>query len=391
MDLVSEAKEIVLVKSLNALLESAREAYYVKHAPLMSDADFDRKERELKELVAKNPDLKQYAPVLKQVGSDLSNGGRVKHAKPMRSIENHYTEDDYAAWYDAQALDGNGVMVEEPKYDGISVSLVYESGMLVRALTRGDGDSGEEITKQVWATGNVPTAVSAANFPTGSVTIRGELVMKNSTLKKINEKLAAAGQKIYASTRNLCAGTMKQKDLTNIPERDIQIRPWDVIGAGLPDSRLERLRLIAKEGFPAPGGSIVTSREHLLANLKVLLESNKTSDVNADGVVLKIDSVKASETLGVGSNYANFQICFKPQSAKGETHLREVVWQVGRSGKLTPVGILDPITLAGAVITRVNLNNISYIRDMKLKINSRVSLVRSGDVIPVIESVLEED
>ena len=178
---------------------------------------------------------------------------------------------------------------------------------------------------------------------------------------------------------------------SNIPERDIQIRPWDVLGKDLPDSRLERLHLIAKDGFPAPLGKVVTDRAALLATLNTLLTNNKTSDVNADGVVLKIDSVKASETLGCGSNYANFQICFKPQSAKGETHLREVIWQVGRSGKLTPVGILDPVTLAGAVITRVNLNNISYIRDMKLKIGSRVSLVRSGDVIPVVERVLDED
>ena len=279
----------------------------------------------------------------------------------------------------------------EPKWDGISVSLVYQGGKLIRALTRGDGEAGEVITDQVYATGNIPVTLSSKFFPTGNLEVRGELVMKNSTLAKINAKLAAAGLKTYASTRNLCAGTMKQKDLSNVPERDIQIRPWDVLGKDLPDSRLERLQMIAKIGFPAPLGVIVTDRAMLLATLNTLLANNKISDVNADGVVLKIDSVKASETLGCGSNYANFQICFKPQSAKGETHLREVIWQVGRSGKLTPVGILDPVTLAGAVITRVNLNNISYIRDMKLKINSRVSLIRSGDVIPVVERVLDED
>jgi DNA ligase (NAD+) len=383
MSLVEEAK------SLNELLENARDAYYVKHAPIMTDQEFDRKERELKELVAKNPDLKQYAPSLTKVGSDLSNGGRIKHATPMKSIENHYTEEDYAGWYDVQALDGNGLMVEEPKYDGISVSLIYESGMLVRALTRGDGESGEEITKQVWATGNIPTAVSAANFPTGSVEIRGELVMKNSTLKKINEKLAAAGQKTYSSIRNLCAGTMKQKDLTNIPERDIEIRPWDVLGSGLPDSRLERLRMIAKDGFPAPLGVIVTDRASLLKALNAQLEKNKTSDVAADGVVLKIDSVKASETLGVGSNYANFQICFKPQSSASTTYLRNVVWQIGRTGKLTPVGECDPVVLAGAEVRRAALCNITYIREKKLTLNAKIEMLRSGEVIPQIVRVVE--
>jgi DNA ligase (NAD+) len=375
------------IAELNSQLEDARVAYYQHAAPIMTDAEYDAKEHELKSLIKKNPELAKSAPVVSTVGSDLTAGGRVKHAIPMKSIENHYTTDDYAAWYDTQALDGNGVMVEEPKYDGISISAIFVNGKLVRALTRGDGESGEDITAAVRATGNIPVSLPSGK----TLEVRGELVMKNSTLAKINAKLAAAGLKTYASTRNLCAGTMKQKDLTNIPERDIQIRPWDVLGKDLPDSRLKRLHLIAKDGFPAPLGVIVTDRATLLATLNTLLANNKISDVNADGVVLKIDSVKASETLGVGSNYANFQICFKPQSAKGETYLREVLWQVGRSGKVTPVGILDPVTLAGAVITRVNLNNISYIREMKLRINSRVLICRSGDVIPVIERVLDGD
>lgn len=377
------------ISILNALITRARKAYYQDNSPIMTDREFDLKEKELKDLVAANPQFAALAPELKKVGSDLSDGGRVKHARAMRSIENHYTENDYAGWFEAQAMDGNGTMVSEPKFDGISCSIIYEKGRLVRALTRGDGDSGELITEQVKATGNIPVFLVSDKLV--NIEVRGELVMKNSTLKLINDKLTAAGKKTYANTRNLTAGTMKQQDLTNIPERDIQIRPWDVMGAGLPDSRLERLNMIAKAGFPAPLGVVVKTRAELLKALHAQLEKNKTSDVNADGVVLKIDSVKASETLGVSSNYANYQICFKPQSAKGETHLREVVWQVGRSGKLTPVGIVDPITLAGAVITRVNLNNISYIRDMKLRINSRVSICRSGDVIPVIERVLDED
>jgi len=374
------------IASLNSQLEAARIAYYQDAKPIMEDAAYDLLEKELKGLIKANPELAPLAPVTKTVGSDLTSGGRVKHSVPMLSIENHYTEDDYETWYNAQNLDGNGVMCEEPKQDGISCSLTYENGKLIRALTRGDGVSGEDITAAVFQVRDIPK--SLPSLPQ-TLEVRGELVMKNSTLARINAEQTKKGQKIYASTRNLTAGTMKQKDLSNISDRDIQIRPWDVLGNQLPDSRLERLRLIAKDGFPAPEGEIVTNREELISRLHQILAQNKNSDINKDGVVLKIDSVKACEALGVGSNYTNYQICYKEQSSKGVTYLREVVWQCGRSGKLTPVGILDPVTLAGAVITRVNLNNISYIREMNLKINSRVEVTRSGEVIPIISKVLD--
>lgn len=376
------------VVELNQKIADARNAYYVLVKPIMTDREFDLLEKELKDLVAANSSLASLAPSLKQVGSDLSNGGRVKHAIAMKSIENHYTEAEYLAWYETQAMDGNGVMVEEPKFDGISVSLIYEQGRLVRALTRGDGESGEEITEQVKATGNIPVFLVSKDLV--NIEVRGELVMKTSTLTKINAKLTTTGQKTYASTRNLCAGTMKQKDLTNIPERDIEIRPWDVLGVGLPDSRLERLRMIAKAGFPAPLGVVVTDSSKLIIILRTLLTQNKTSDVNADGVVLKIDSVKACDTLGLSSNYANYQICFKPQSASNTTYLRNVVWQIGRTGKLTPVGECDPVVLAGAEVRRAALCNITYIREKKLTLNAKIEMLRSGDVIPQIVKVIED-
>ena len=148
--------------------------------------------------------------------------------------------------------------------------------------------------------------------------------------------------------------------------------------------------MIAKAGFPAPLGVIVTDSSKLIIALRAQLEKNKTSDVNADGVVLKIDSVKASETLGVGSNYANFQICFKPQSASNFTYLRNVVWQIGRTGKLTPVGECDPVVLAGAEVRRAALCNITYIREKNLTLNAKIEMLRSGDVIPQIVKVIEE-
>jgi len=257
----------------------------------------------------------------------------------------------------------------------------------LRSLTRGDGTSGEDITAATRACPAIPTSISLK----GNIEVRGELVMKNSTLARINDEATKTGQKTYASTRNLTAGTMKQKNLDNVPDRDIQIRPWDALGDNLPASRLERLRLLAKEGFAEPRSVLVSDRDKILPTLRDLLEKNKTSDIAADGVVMKIDDVPSCQALGVSSNYTNYQICFKPQNDKGITYLRGVNWFVGRSGKITPVGIVDPITLAGAVITNVNLNNITWIREMGLKINSRISLIRSGGVIPVVDKVLDEN
>ena len=380
----------VRVIALNEQIAKARHAYYVENKPVMSDMKFDSIERELKSILKTFPELAQFAPEATKVGSDLNGGKRIKHYRPMVSIENHYTEEDFLSWYQTQALDGNNVVVAEPKFDGISVSLFYENGKLIRALTRGDGESGEEITEAVYHT-DVPVLLTG-NMPK-FFEVRGELVMRNSTLEKINAKLTAAGQKTYMSTRNLTAGTMKQKDTSNIADRHITIQPWDAIEyetKTLPASRLDRLQMLALSGFSAPLGIRCSNRAELEAALQRMLAANKTRDINCDGVVVKIDDTNVCAALGNGSNYANFQICFKPQSASGITTLNRVVWQIGRTGKLTPVAECDPVVLAGAEVRRAALCNITYIRDLGLSIGAKIEMLRSGDVIPQVVKVIAD-
>lgn len=385
------------IVNLNSQLIEAADAYYKNAAPILTDAAFDAFEKQLKSLVASNPQYASLATYLKKVGSDLSttSTGRVAHRIPMLSIENMYTEEDFLGQFDRF---GGVPVVIEPKFDGISVSLTYVDGKLTKALTRGDGESGEDMTAQVRCT-EIPQSLGKAlliddveiAIPS-LLEIRGELVMNETTLIALNAKYKAAGQKTYANTRNLTAGTMKlsaDKYAATIRERKITIRPWDVIADGIPDSRIKRLWMIHAAGFPAPEGGIVTSRDHVISVLRKMLDLNKAADIYRDGVVMKVDSVKTSRSLGLASKYTNYQTCFKPQGDKAVTYVREVMWQIGRTGKLTPVAICDPVNLAGAVITRVTINNVTWLTDMGLTIGAKISMLRSGGVIPKVESVID--
>jgi DNA ligase (NAD+) len=298
----------------------------------------------------------------------------------------------------ASTIGFNTVFLVERKFDGISAELRYVNGELAMALTRGDGNSGEDMTAQVRVLNSVPSKLtipeSYLNMPqVTNLHVRGELVMSKSELERINKEVVAQGGKPYMSTRNLTAGTMKQKDLSIVASRDIQFKPWDVYSPDqdneLPDSAYRRMLMLPSFGFDKYEGKLVINDSFVLPALEEILEQNEKSDIIADGVVIKVDSHQLRSSLGVSSNTTNYQVCFKPQNAKGITHLREVIWSNGRTGKLTPVGIVDPIVLAGATITRVNLNNITWIRNLGLKINSRIEVIRSGDVIPVVTRVLD--
>ena len=395
--------KIVRVRELNAALERAREAYYQQASPIMSDAEYDHLEKELRDLCGTDRKLLSLAPVLAFVGSDLTDKStRIKHKISMLSIENLYEEEEVVDWCGKFPI-GTDVSLE-PKFDGISVSLIYWTGNLRRALTRGDGESGEDITAQVRACKTIPQVLK---LPL-SVEIRGELVMKNSTLERINKELLAQGKKPYSSTRNLAAGTMKLSDLSEVTKREIELRPWDVqsddsspvIFTGyydLPDSAQERLELLQNMGFSEPRITVMKSedRKGILNVLRRKLEERESVlrsklSLETDGVVIKVDSHQLRKKLGVASKYTNYQVCFKPQSASATTILKDVTWQVGRQGKLTPVAEVEAVVLAGANVQRANLNNITWIRGMGLKIGAKIEILRSGDVIPIVTRVIDD-
>jgi len=288
------------------------------------------------------------------------------------------------------------VCLFEAKQDGISAELVYIDGRLKQAVTRGTGTEGEDMTAQVKALRSVPQFLVHAPLldMASEIRVRGELVMRDGELDRINAEATAKGLKTYASTRNLTAGTMKQKDLSVVASREIILMPWDMYSptedSNLPDSAYDRMRLLESVGFSEYKGVKVDKASEVIPAIDTILALNAKSNIRADGVVIKVDSHKLRKELGVASKFTNWMTCFKPQSSKSTTHLREVVWQVGRSGNVTPVGIVDPVVLAGATVTRVTLNNETWIETMGLRLGCTVEICRSGEVIPLITKVYPE-
>lgn len=384
---IDNPQTLALIRDLNAQVQAAQEAYY-SGAPTMSDAAYDVLEARLKAVVQTSPWLANEAPALGKVGQAKPTSGRIKHKSAMRSIENKYDVPGLEEF--VATLPPGTRLFYEPKYDGLSLSLTYEAGTLVQALTRGTGDEGESCLAQVKMIRSIPQRLPG-DVPQ-NVNIRGEAVITTDQLDRINTAAKAAGTKEYASARNLASGTLKLKDVTEVTDREMKFCPFEILGDDLPDSAIERLDTFAPIFGHLP--AVVVVMNSLQDSLDVGLENNRVirekSHLECDGVVLKVDSHQVRRELGIGGKYTNFQVCFKPQSASGTTYLREVVWQIGRQGKLTPVGICDPVFLAGAEVTRTTLNNITWIEMLGLALNAKVEMLRSGDVIPIITRVLDE-
>lgn len=387
-----ETKELVL--SLNEKLGNARHAYYAEATPIMSDADYDKMEKELKTLVTNEPDLKRYATVLSTVGSDLRDAAnRVRHKTPMLSLENKYVIDEVKDWMQGQP-EGTVVGIE-PKIDGLSLSLRFVFRKLVLATTRGDGEVGEDVTAQVFASPSIPKVLSD-NFPNTPVEIRGEAFICNHVFDRLNAEAKAVGDKPYANPRNLAAGTLKLKNLEEVAKRDIRFQPWEV--HGLPENPLgasydlEFLAANNKFGQPRWRQALIRRVRNPKDLEKAISDVANERDtvwhkglgMQTDGIVFKVENKDLRKKLGHGSKFPNWACCFKWAGESAETTLIDVVWQVGRSGIISPVGILEPTNVSGSLISRVSLNNISYIRNMNLEIGCRVEITKGGEVIPKI-------
>ena len=374
----TEAKN--LIKQLNSEIVNAQESYY-SGAPHLSDAEYDALEAQLQALVAKNPEYAPVASSLSKVGTSTANGGRILHARPMLSIENYYTVDTFVK----AAANYGPVLDVEPKRDGISSELTYTNGKLTQAVTRGDGEAGEDMTAQVKACKHIPQTISFPGMPK-DLRVRGELVMRNAELARIN----ALGGKQYANSRNLTAGTMKQQDLSIVASRNIILLPWDLYSPDadnlLPDSAYDRMKLLFGAGFPHYEGMKV-SQLQLAQELHTVLSQIKNADVVCDGVVVKVDSHKLRNSLGVASKYTKYQHCYKPQNLSSTTKLLSIEYGLGRTGKVTPVAILEPVNLGGAMVSRASLNNETYMENLGIMIGAEVEILRSGDVIPFIVKV----
>lgn len=379
----------------NAQLAAARHAYYVAAEPIMTDKEYDLMELQLTKAVELFPEFKPLAPVLQCVGSDLvDDAGRIKHTSPTLSLDNAYTIEEIEEWYEALALAEDALVTIEPKVDGVSCTLKYVDHKLVQAVTRGDGTYGEDITPAIVATDSIPNDLPEDLYPEGLVEIRGEVFVTTRTLEALNAEAEAKGGKTFANVRNLAAGTIKLKDTAEVKRRELKFRPWQVFG--LPETGAAALEAIHKKsklghrGFCQPEIIRIRSKAEIknaiemASKLRDSLWSHGLSMVT-DGIVLKVDDPAIRAKLGAGSKAVKWACAFKFQALTGITTLREVIWQVGRTGKLTPVGVMDPINLGGAVVQKVSLNNWTWMGEMGIThLPCKVEVCRSGDVIPKI-------
>lgn len=392
-----------LIQLVNNELVEARHSYYVLCQPTMTDAEYDAKERSLKEMVAAAPQFKSLAPVLTVVGSDLTrNATQVKHRSPMLSLENHYTFDLTQAW--CSKFPAGTHFVLEPKVDGSSCSLTYLNRKLVKAVTRGNGVYGEDITAAMAASKAVPTTLPEEHFPATPVEIRGEVFMTVGQFNKINQELEANGDKPYVSPRNLASGTLKLKDMAEVARRGLRFFPWQV--EGIPEEYLQTRQLSSRFAhhalmyvtrvcpvFPQSLLSIATSPEEVVEFLDNRLRKERELvwlqglGMQTDGIVIKVDDPQLRAQLGVGEHYPNWGIAWKYPSEKRGTLLKSVTWQVGRTGVLTPVGELEPVNLGGSMVSRVSLNNATYIQELGIEIGDEVLMSKGGEVIPYCNGI----
>jgi DNA ligase (NAD+) len=344
--------------------------YFVQHKPEISDYDFDQ-------LVLRLKKMKPDSLVLSEVGSDIRKGvvvPKIAHTSLMLSLDKAYTVEEVMDWADKF----EGDIVSTPKIDGAAVEIRYnEEGEIALAATRGDGVKGEDISANVRFVENIPKKISQPG-----IEVRGEIYMSLSVFKGY--------QDAFANPRNLAAGAIKQKQPRKTGEYRLSFFAYDLRNKEFSEE-IEKVRLLKKLGFQTPDARIVKKDEkHLQAEWERFLADRNQLDYELDGVVFKANLVKEQERLGSSSHHPRWAIAYKFQGDSGSTTLRKVEWSVARTRVITPIGIVDPVDLSGAKVSRVSLHNYGMMKKLGVTVPSKVLMVRAGGVIPYLKEVLEK-
>ena len=379
------------IKALREELARHNYNYYVLSAPVISDFEFDRKMRELQELEERHPEYADPDSPTRRVGSDLSKEfEQVAHRYPMLSLGNTYSEEEVRDFYErtARALGEPFVIVAELKYDGTSISLTYERGRLVRAVTRGDGEKGDDVTANIKTIRSVPLRVLGDDYPE-SFEIRGEVLLPWVEFDRLNKEREEQEEPLFANPRNAASGTLKQQNPAVVAARKLDAYFYYLLGENLPsDNHYENLRVARTWGFKVPD---VMRECHSLREIFDYIaywdQARKNLPVATDGIVLKVNSLRQQRLLGYTAKSPRWAIAYKFQAERAETRLDSVSFQVGRTGAITPVANLEPVLLAGTVVKRASLHNADIIEGLDLHIGDRVYVEKGGEIIPKIVGV----
>ncbi len=367
--------------------------YYVLNQPDISDQEFDFLMHELQDLEARHPELYDANSPTLRVGSDLNqNFTQVAHKYPMLSLANTYNEQDVADWYDSvrRGLDGEEFEVCcEMKYDGLSISLTYVDGKLVRGVTRGDGVHGDDVTANVRTIRCIPLVLKEGSGYPHEFEIRGEILMPWKVFERLNAEREAAEEPLFANPRNAASGTLKSQNSRLVASRQLDSYLYYLLGDTLPtDGHYENLQTAASWGFKiSQGMKKVKTLQEIYDYINYWDTERKNLPVATDGIVLKVNSLRQQRSLGYTAKSPRWAIAYKFKAERACTRLNEVSYQVGRTGAVTPVANMDAVQLAGTVVKRATLNNEDFIRNFDLHIGDYVYVEKGGEIIPKIVGV----
>lgn len=367
--------------------------YYVLNQPDISDQEFDFLMHELQDLEARHPELYDANSPTLRVGSDLNqNFTQVAHKYPMLSLANTYNEQDVADWYDSvrRGLDGEDFEVCcEMKYDGLSISLTYVDGKLVRGVTRGDGVHGDDVTANVRTIRCIPLVLKEGSGYPHEFEIRGEILMPWKVFERLNAEREAAEEPLFANPRNAASGTLKSQNSRLVASRQLDSYLYYLLGDTLPsDGHYENLQTAASWGFKiSQGMKKVKTLQEIYDYINYWDTERKNLPVATDGIVLKVNSLRQQRSLGYTAKSPRWAIAYKFKAERACTRLNEVSYQVGRTGAVTPVANMDAVQLAGTVVKRATLNNEDFIRNFDLHIGDYVYVEKGGEIIPKIVGV----
>jgi DNA ligase (NAD+) len=381
-------------------LNRANHLYYIEARPELSDREYDRLMQELIDLEREHPDLRATDSPTQRVGGDVQTALKsVRHAVPMMSIDNTYNEDEVRAFDERvrKAFGGEQPSyVLEPKIDGTSISLRYEAGRLVLGATRGRGNVGDDVTVNVRTIKSIPLALrtdGAAVPPPAVLEVRGEIYMDNEDFQRVNKEIVADGDEPYANPRNLTAGTLRRLDPKIVAKRRLRFLAH---GLGEVDpmpttSYWDWTQLLRKWGLPLPKEVWhVADVDEAIKCIHEFERKRPTLPYMTDGMVMKVDDFAQRDRLGATSKAPRWVIAYKYETEQQPTVLKDVEWQVGRTGQLTPVGKLEPVFISGVTVSNVTLHNIDQIQRLDLHHGDTVVIERSGEVIPYVVEVRKD-
>lgn len=385
------------IDELRQKLRQYEYEYYILNSPTISDIDYDMMMKDLEALEADFPEYYDSTSPTQRVGSDLTSGDRsVAHRFPMLSLSNTYTQGEVGEFYDRikKEIGEDFAVVAEIKYDGVSISLIYEDGVLTRAVTRGDGVRGDDVTASVRAIRSIPLRLRGEEIPS-LLEVRGEILLPWTEFNRINAEREQKGEPLFANPRNAVAGTIKQLSPRVVSERKPDAIFYYLLSdkeGVLPHSHFERLEMMRRMGLKvSEHAGLCRSLEEIYGYIETWDEGRRSLDVATDGIVLKVDDYRLHEQIGFTAKSPKWAIAFKYPAEAACTRLLSVDFQVGRTGIITPVANLEGVHISGTMVRRASLHNADIIRELDLHIGDMVMVEKGGEIIPKITGVKHDE